>query len=90
MSLMTIAPAGTDDEQPNTSYNAGLLDGELAAVSRLSSRRAHAIAAMADQYDPLYAQGYIDGYLHQTEVNAAHRFAAILADFHNYPATGKR
>ena len=90
MTTMTLAPAGTDDEQPKTSYDAGLLDGELAAVSRLSSRRAHAIAAMADPYDPLYAQGYIDGYLHQTDVNAAHRFHAILADFHNTPTGGIR
>lgn len=79
MTTMTFAPADTDDEQPKTSYDAGLLDGELAAVSRLSSRRAHARAAMADDYDPLYAQGYMDGYLHQTEVNAAHRLRALLA-----------
>jgi len=78
MTTMTIAPAGTDDEQPKTSYDAGLLDGELAAVSRLSSCRAHAIASMADQYDPLYAQGYMDGFLHQTDVNAAIRFQALL------------
>jgi len=90
MSLMTIAPAAADDEQPKTSYDAGLLDGELAAVSRLPSRRAHAIASMADQYDPLYAQGYIDGFLHQTDVNAALRFHTILADFHNTPTGATR
>lgn len=72
MSVMTIAPnlPGPDDENDN-SYTTGYSDGELAAITRLSSRRAHARAAMADQYDPLYAQGYIDGYLHQTAVNAA-------------------
>jgi hypothetical protein len=83
MTTMTFAPADTGDEQPKTSYDHGLLDGELAAVSRLSSRRAHARAAMADQHDLLYAQGYMDGFLHQTEVNAAHRFRALLEDFHN-------
>jgi hypothetical protein len=71
MSLMTIAPANTGDEQPKTSYDHGLIDGSLAAITRLPSRRAHAIASMADQYDPLYAQGYMDGYLHQIQVTAA-------------------
>ena len=53
------------------SYNDGYTDGELAAITKLSSRRVHARASMADQYDPLYAQGYIDGYLHAIQVNAA-------------------
>jgi hypothetical protein len=90
MTTMTFAPADTGDEQPQTSYDAGLLDGELAAVSRLSSRRAHARAAMADQYDRLYAQGYIDGYLHGIQVNAAHRFQALREDSHNMPTGGQR
>lgn len=70
MTTMTIAPAaiGPDDSNP---YNDGYNDGELAAITKLSSRRIHARAAMADQYDPLYAQGLIDGYLHQIQVNAA-------------------
>ena len=70
MSIMTIAPAATEPADDN-SYNAGYSDGELAAITKLSSRRAHARAAMADDYDPLYAQGYIDGYLHQIQVNYA-------------------
>jgi hypothetical protein len=90
MTTMTIAPAGLGDEQPKTSYDAGLLDGQLAAVTRLPSRRAHAIASMADQYDPLYAQGYIDGYLHQTNVNAAHRYQQTTSDLHNISAGGPR
>ncbi|MGV9891668.1 hypothetical protein [Streptomyces sp. NPDC003395] len=53
------------------SYNDGYSDGELAAITNLPSRRAHARASMADQYDPLYAQGLIDGYLHAIQVNAA-------------------
>jgi hypothetical protein len=50
------------------SYNDGYTDGELAAITHLSSRRIHARASMADPYDPLYAQGLIDGYLHQIQV----------------------
>lgn len=69
MSLMTFESAATDPGE--NSYNDGMLDGQLAAITHLSSRRAHARAAMADQYDPLYAQGYIDGYLHAIQVNAA-------------------
>lgn len=53
------------------SYDDGLLDGELAAITGLSSARVHARANMADPYDPLWAQGYIDGYLHAIAVNAA-------------------
>jgi hypothetical protein len=71
MSLMTFNtnPAGAAD---NNSYNDGLIDGELAAITKLPARRAMARAAMADQYDPLYAQGYADGYLHAIAVNTAH------------------
>ncbi|MFC9497690.1 hypothetical protein [Streptomyces sp. NPDC056982] len=69
MTAMTIHtnPAPTGD-----SYNDGYSDGELAAITQLPSRRAHARAAMADEHDPLYAQGYIDGFLHATAVNAAY------------------
>jgi hypothetical protein len=58
------APAGD-------SYNDGYSDGELAAITNLPSRRVHARASMADPYDPLYAQGLIDGYLHAIQVQAA-------------------
>jgi hypothetical protein len=54
----------------NDSYNDGYSDGELAAITQLSSRRVHARASMADQYDPLYAQGLVDGFLHAIKVNA--------------------
>ena len=70
MSILPLAYAATGNGGPN-SYNAGYTDGEFAALEQLSSRRAHARAAMADQYDPLYAQGYIDGYLHQIAVTHA-------------------
>lgn len=71
MTTMTFAPADTGDEQPKTSYDIGLEDGELAAITKLPARRAMAIASMADQYDPLYAQGYSDGYLHGIQVTFA-------------------
>lgn len=70
MSLMTSEPTAANAD--NDSYNTGLLDGELAAFTKLPARRAHAIASMADQYDPLYAQGYADGYLAGIERNHAY------------------
>ncbi|MCX4792446.1 hypothetical protein OG369_42480 [Streptomyces sp. NBC_01221] len=69
MSLMTFALADTDG--PDGSWTAGYTDGELAAMTGLSSRRIHARAAMADDHDPDYATGLIDGYLHTIAVNAA-------------------
>ncbi|MER6092501.1 hypothetical protein [Streptomyces bluensis] len=72
MTTMTIAPGNTGDEQPKTSYDQGLIDGELAALTKLPARRAIARAAMAEQYDPLYAQGYSDGYLAGIQRNYAY------------------
>jgi hypothetical protein len=69
MSIMTPEPTAAN--QSGNSYDDGYTDGELAAITSLSSRRVHARASMADQYDPLYAQGLIDGYLHAIQVNAA-------------------
>lgn len=66
---MTSNTYGTADK----SFDAGYLDGELAAVTKLPSHRAHTRIAMAEQYDPMYAQGYADGYLNATAVNAALR-----------------
>jgi len=66
-------------------YDDGYTDGELAAITGLPSRRVHARASMADQYDALYAQGLIDGYLHQTQVNAAIRLRALLAPSEGTP-----
>lgn len=70
MSAMT--PETTNTSPAGNSYDDGYTDGELAAITRLSSARVHARASMADMYDPLYAQGLIDGYLHAIAVNAAH------------------
>jgi hypothetical protein len=70
MSLTSPEPTALGPDNPN-SYNDGYTDGELAAITKLPARRVHARASMADQYDPLYAQGYIDGYLHAIQVNAA-------------------
>lgn len=63
----TQTPYGT----PDNSFEAGFIDGELAAMTGLDSRRATARIEMAEQYDPMYAQGYSDGYLHATALNAA-------------------
>lgn len=78
--MTTMTPETTaSNPGGDSSYNAGLFDGELAAITKLSSRRVHARAAMADDYDPLYAQGLIDGFQHQTAVNAAIRLRNLLA-----------
>ncbi|MGW5529466.1 hypothetical protein [Streptomyces xanthochromogenes] len=76
MSVLTLAAPAAAPEPTPTTYNAGETDGELAALTGLSSRRVHAIAAMAEQHDPMYAQGYIDGYLAGTARNAALRNGA--------------
>lgn len=78
MSVMTPEPT-TIRPDDNDSYQQGYTDGELAALTRLPSRRAHARAAMAHPYDPNYAAGYTDGYLDQTAQNAAVRLRALLA-----------
>lgn len=52
-------------------YNSGYTDGELDAISKLPARMATTRAALADQYDPLWAQGYSDGYLDEIARNAA-------------------
>lgn len=70
MSIMTLAPAAIGE--PNDSWADGYLDGQIAAVTGLPSRRVHARISMAEQYDPVYAQAYSDGYLHATETNAAY------------------
>lgn len=67
MTAMTFqpTPSGTPD-----SFNVGYLDGELAAeVAGLDPQRANAIADMADDHDPLYAQGYYEGYWSRHAVN---------------------
>jgi hypothetical protein len=70
MTLLTLA-APTAAPEPNPgSYNRSESDGELAAFTGLSSARVHARASMAEQYDPMYAQGYAAGYLAETARNA--------------------
>lgn len=70
MSILTIAAAATEPADSN-SYDAGYFDGELDALAKAPSALVHDRASMADLYDPLWAQGYIDGYLHQIQVTAA-------------------
>jgi hypothetical protein len=71
MSIPTFTT--TTAEPAGTSYDDGYFDGELDAIAKAPSSLVHDRAAMADAYDPLWAQGYIDGYLHQIEV--AHALA---------------
>jgi hypothetical protein len=73
MTTMTIHATATGNPDGENSYNAGLLDGELDAISKLPAATAMARAAMADQYDALWAQGYADGYLNGIEVAHALR-----------------
>lgn len=73
MTTMTITLNSTG---PEDSWSTGYTDGELAAMTSLSSRRIYARASMADDYDPNYATGLIDGYLHTIAVNAARQDGA--------------
>jgi hypothetical protein len=70
MSITSPETAATNPGDGN-SYNAGYFDGELDAITQLPARMATDRAAMADAYDPLWAQGYADGYLHQIQVTYA-------------------
>ncbi|MFJ7297601.1 hypothetical protein [Streptomyces collinus] len=69
MTTMTFAAA--NNSSSGDSYNAGYFDGELDAISKLPAAMATHRASMADPYDPLWAQGYADGYLHQIQVTYA-------------------
>lgn len=70
MSVMTVHTSQTpaDDDK---SYEIGFLDGELDAVSKLPARLAMARASMATPHNPMWAQGYDDGYLSAIGLNAA-------------------
>ncbi|MDX2986439.1 hypothetical protein [Streptomyces caniscabiei] len=70
MTTMTITPANGSPSNGN-SYNAGYFDGELDAISKLPAALATNRASMADAYDPIWAQGYADGYLNQIQVTYA-------------------
>ena len=69
MTTMTISTSNTPSN--GDSYDAGYFDGELDALSKLPAAQAHARASMADAHDPLWAQGYADGYLNQIQVTYA-------------------
>lgn len=76
MTTTTIHTTATGNPDGENSYNAGLLDGELDAISKLPARLAMARASMADQYEVLWAQGYADGYLNGIEV--AHALRGLM------------
>lgn len=65
--MTTMSPETTGTGPNPTSYDDGYTEGELAAITQLPAARAMARAAMADQYDPFWAQGYADGYLNQIQ-----------------------
>ncbi|GAA3591079.1 hypothetical protein [Streptomyces osmaniensis] len=65
-SIETTTPGNADK-----SYNSGFLDGELDAISKLPARTAMDRARMADAYDPMWAQGYADGFLSQIQATHA-------------------
>ncbi len=69
MSLMTFTDAATGPH--GNSFDQGYFDGELDAISKAPSALVHARASMADEHDPMWAQGYIEGYLHQIQVTHA-------------------
>ena len=68
MSLTATEPTATPH---GSSDGAGYFDGEHDAISQLPAAEATARASMADAYDPLWAQGYADGYLNQIQVTYA-------------------
>lgn len=60
MSIYTLAPADSGNADP--SWADGYTDGELAAYTGLSARRALARFEMALDYDAMYANGYWEAY----------------------------
>lgn len=66
MSIQTLAPHHTSEPTPG-----GYLDGELAAHTGLSPRRANARASMARPYDPQWATAFLAGYRNATYRNRA-------------------
>ena len=70
---MTAMTVHTSQSRPDNdaSYNAGFLDGELDAISKLPAALATARASMATPHDPMWADGYSDGYLAQIQATYA-------------------
>ncbi len=68
MSIPTLATIPNSYGGHN-SYDTGYLDGCLAAVDKTPASIVLSRAAAADEHDPLWAQGYDDGYLHQIAIN---------------------
>lgn len=68
MSLMTIAPASNGNA--DASYESGFLDGELDVIRQLPAHLHTARASWGDLYDPMWAAGYTDGFIHATTLNA--------------------
>ncbi|WP_329126198.1 hypothetical protein [Streptomyces sp. NBC_01353] len=60
MSIETFTSASTGEG--DKSWDDGFIDGELAAISGLSARRALARHEMANDHDPMYAAAYWESY----------------------------
>lgn len=70
MTITTLDLAPTDGQ--NGAYNLGYTEGELDALEKLPAAMADNRAALADDHDPLWAQGYMDGYLAEIARNYAY------------------
>lgn len=65
MPAMTLNPATADN-----SWDTGYSEGDRDATNGLTETVARGRAEQADPYDPLWAAGYWDGYLHRAAVLA--------------------
>ncbi|MEU5043226.1 hypothetical protein [Streptomyces griseorubiginosus] len=71
--MSITAPELAATSPADDAYQAGFLDGELDAISKLPAALATARASMAEPHNPMWAQGYDDGFIHATTINALDR-----------------
>lgn len=68
MTVMTVhtsqTPPANDD-----AYQTGFLDGELDAISKLPAELHTVRASWGDLHDPMWAEGYSDGFIHALAFN---------------------
>lgn len=89
MTALTVHSTTTGNDDGD-SYNIGYFEGELDAITHLPRSIALARVSMAGAHNHLWAQGYQDGYLHQTQVTQALELAeheARTAAKKRHPAT---
>lgn len=68
MTTLTIH-TNQNNPTPDDTYASGFLDGELDAISNLPAHLHTARASWGDLYNPIWAQGYTDGFIHATTLN---------------------